>query len=125
MSVALLPIRSWISLSAAATSSLSRACSRSTGLAPASCTPRDACVTIMSLAAGHRPVRHLGICRCHGQADREVIERGRWFRSMRDVLKTNNPVLLNFAEALLADAGIQAVVFDTHMSIMDGSLGVF
>ena len=43
---------------------------------------------------------------------------------MRDVLKTNNAVLLNFAEALLADAEIQAVVFDTHMSIMDGSLGV-
>ena len=43
---------------------------------------------------------------------------------MRDVLKTNDAVLLNFAEALLADAGIQAVVFDTHMSIMDGSLGV-
>ena len=43
---------------------------------------------------------------------------------MRDVLKTNDPVLLSFAEALLADAGIRAVVFDTHMSIMDGSLGV-
>jgi hypothetical protein len=43
---------------------------------------------------------------------------------MRDVLKTNDAVLLNFAEALLSDAGIQAVVFDTHMSIMDGSLGV-
>ena len=43
---------------------------------------------------------------------------------MRDVLKTNDAVLLNFAEALLADAGIPAVVFDTHMSIMDGSLGV-
>ena len=43
---------------------------------------------------------------------------------MRDVLKTNDVVLLNFAEALLADAGIASVVFDTHMSIMDGSLGV-
>jgi hypothetical protein len=43
---------------------------------------------------------------------------------MRDVLKTTDAVLLNFAEALLADAGIRAVVFDTHMSIMDGSLGV-
>ena len=43
---------------------------------------------------------------------------------MRDVLKTNDAVLLNFAEALLADAGIPAVVFDAHMSIMDGSLGV-
>jgi hypothetical protein len=43
---------------------------------------------------------------------------------MRDVLKTNDAVLLNFAEALLADAGIAAVVFDAHMSIMDGSLGI-
>jgi hypothetical protein len=43
---------------------------------------------------------------------------------MRDVLKTNDPVLLNFAEALLSDAGIESVVFDSHMSIMDGSLGI-
>ena len=42
---------------------------------------------------------------------------------MREVLKTNDPVLLNFTQALLADAGIEAVVFDTHMSIMDGSMG--
>ena len=56
-----------------------------------------------------------------GQADRLT---GPVPTSMREVLKTNNAVLLNFAEALLADAGIQAVVFDTHMSIMDGSLGV-
>jgi hypothetical protein len=43
---------------------------------------------------------------------------------MRDVLKTNNAVLLNFAQVLLADAGIEAVVFDGHMSVMDGSLGI-
>ncbi|HEY6579320.1 MAG TPA: DUF2007 domain-containing protein [Rhizomicrobium sp.] len=43
---------------------------------------------------------------------------------MRDILKTNDAVLLNFAEAVLADAGIQSVVFDGHMSIMDGSLGI-
>lgn len=43
---------------------------------------------------------------------------------MRAVLKTNDPVLLNFAEALLADAGVHATVFDSHMSIMDGSLGI-
>ena len=42
---------------------------------------------------------------------------------MRDVLKTNDPVLLNFAQALLKDAGIAAEIFDSHMSIMDGSLG--
>jgi hypothetical protein len=43
---------------------------------------------------------------------------------MRPVLKTNDPVRLNFAEVLLADAGIKAVVFDAEMSIMDGNLGI-
>ena len=43
---------------------------------------------------------------------------------MRAVLKTNNPVLLNFAEVLLKDAGLESVVFDREMSVMDGSLGV-
>jgi len=43
---------------------------------------------------------------------------------LRAVLKTNDAVRLNFAEVLLTDAGIENVVFDTHMSVMDGSLGV-
>lgn len=43
--------------------------------------------------------------------------------TVRAILKTNDPILLNFAEALLADAGIETVVFDSHMSIMDGSMG--
>ena len=42
---------------------------------------------------------------------------------MREVLKTNDPILLNFAQAVLKDAGIEAVIFDTHASIMDGSSG--
>jgi hypothetical protein len=44
--------------------------------------------------------------------------------TMRDVLKTNDAVLLSFAEAVLRDAGVESVVFDSHMSIMDGSLGI-
>ncbi|MDE2182982.1 MAG: DUF2007 domain-containing protein [Alphaproteobacteria bacterium] len=43
---------------------------------------------------------------------------------MRAVLKTNDPVKLNFAQALLRDAEIAAVVFDAEMSIMDGNLGI-
>jgi len=43
---------------------------------------------------------------------------------MKTILKTNDPVLLNYAEALLKDAGIGAAVFDESMSIMDGSIGV-
>jgi hypothetical protein len=43
---------------------------------------------------------------------------------MRAVLTTNDAVLLDFARVLLVDTGIAAAVFDSHMSIMDGSLGV-
>lgn len=43
---------------------------------------------------------------------------------MRVLLKTNDPVLLDFAQVLLRDAGIEAVVFDADMSVMDGSLGI-
>jgi hypothetical protein len=43
---------------------------------------------------------------------------------MRAILKTVDPVVLNFAEVLLRDAGIPAIVFDTEMSNMDGNLGI-
>ena len=43
---------------------------------------------------------------------------------MRAVLKTNDAVLLGFAQALLTDAGIGVTIFDSHMSVMDGSLGI-
>ncbi len=43
---------------------------------------------------------------------------------MRAILKTNDPVLLNFAEVLLRDAGIHTVVFDAEASVMDGSMGM-
>jgi putative signal transducing protein len=43
---------------------------------------------------------------------------------MKLVLKTNNPVQLSFAEAVLKDAGIPAEVFDAQMSVMEGSVGV-
>jgi len=41
---------------------------------------------------------------------------------MREILKSNNVVELNFAEVVLKDAGIPSVVLDTHMSILDGSM---
>ena len=56
------------------------------------------------------------------QAVPELV--GRLETTMRDVLKTNDLVLLNYAEALLSDSGIDAMVFDGHMSVMDGSLGI-
>lgn len=43
---------------------------------------------------------------------------------MRPVLKTNDPVLLSFAQSLLADADIDSFVFDENTSVMEGSLGI-
>ena len=42
---------------------------------------------------------------------------------MKAVLKTNNPVLLNFAANVLEQEGIGHVVFDENASVMDGSMG--
>ena len=42
---------------------------------------------------------------------------------MRVVLKTTDPVVLNYAANILSQEGIESVVFDTHASIMDGSCG--
>ena len=40
---------------------------------------------------------------------------------MIELLRTDDPVLISFVQATLADAGIEAVVLDTHASILEGS----
>ena len=42
---------------------------------------------------------------------------------MRMVLKTLDPVALDFAANVLSQEGIKSVVFDAHSSVMDGSMG--
>ena len=39
-------------------------------------------------------------------------------------MRTNDPVALSFAESLMKDAGIFAMVADQGMSILEGSLGI-
>lgn len=43
---------------------------------------------------------------------------------MKEILRTNDPVLLSALMAALSEAGIDAVVFDAYTSIAEGSLGV-
>jgi hypothetical protein len=43
---------------------------------------------------------------------------------MREILKSNNPVVLSYATHVLEESGIAALVFDTHASIMDGSMAM-
>ena len=44
---------------------------------------------------------------------------------MREVLRSNDAVLLSFAEAVLREVGIPSLVADQHISAMEGSIGAF
>ncbi len=43
---------------------------------------------------------------------------------MLELIRTNDAVLLSFAESLMRDAGIHCLVADQGMSILEGSLGM-
>lgn len=43
---------------------------------------------------------------------------------MEELIRTNDMVTISFVEALLKDAGIEHLVVDQNMSVMEGSLGV-
>lgn len=43
---------------------------------------------------------------------------------MREILRTNDPVLISFIEYLLKQADVYHMLLDTNMSIMEGSLGI-
>lgn len=43
---------------------------------------------------------------------------------MREIVRTNDPVLITAIEALLAGAGIKYLVLDQNMSVLEGSIGM-
>ncbi|MGN6582879.1 MAG: putative signal transducing protein [Rhizobiaceae bacterium] len=43
---------------------------------------------------------------------------------MIELIRTNDPVLISYVEALMRDAGIACFVADQNMSIIEGSLGI-
>jgi hypothetical protein len=43
---------------------------------------------------------------------------------VKELLRSNDPVLISFAVALLKEAGIEHAVFDQNMSVIEGSLGI-
>ncbi len=43
---------------------------------------------------------------------------------MHELIRTNDPVLLSFAQSLMKDAGIHCLVADQAMSVLEGSLGM-
>ena len=43
---------------------------------------------------------------------------------MKELIRTNDAVIISFVESLLRDAGIGCLVADQNMSVLDGSIGV-
>ena len=43
---------------------------------------------------------------------------------MFELIRTNDAVILSFVQSLLRDAGIDCLVADQNMSVLDGSIGV-
>ena len=43
---------------------------------------------------------------------------------MIELLRTNDAVVISFAQSLLRDAGIECLVADQNMSVLDGSIGI-
>lgn len=43
---------------------------------------------------------------------------------MKELIRTNDAVLLSFAESLMKEAGIIYLIADQGMSILEGSLGL-
>jgi hypothetical protein len=43
---------------------------------------------------------------------------------MIELFRSNDPVVISFAEALLRDAGIEHATVDQNMSIVEGSIGI-
>ena len=41
---------------------------------------------------------------------------------MVELFRSNDPVLLSYVQALLKDAGIEAVLLDGHTSVLEGSI---
>ncbi|HSD93770.1 MAG TPA: DUF2007 domain-containing protein [Methyloceanibacter sp.] len=42
---------------------------------------------------------------------------------MKELLRTNDPVLLSYVSALLDEANIDFIIADLNMSVMEGSIG--
>ena len=43
---------------------------------------------------------------------------------MKELMRTNDAVVISFVESLLKDAGIGCLVADQNMSVLDGSIGI-
>ncbi len=54
-----------------------------------------------------------------------VDDNGGGAKTLRELVRTNDAVLISAIEALLDGAGIAHLVVDQNMSVLEGSIGIF
>ncbi len=42
---------------------------------------------------------------------------------MKELIRSNDIILINWLQVLLKNSGIETIVFDAHMSVLEGSAG--
>ena len=55
----------------------------------------------------------------------DISDAMRFCHPMKQLLRTNDPTIIAFAQALLQGEGIDCFEMDVNMSILEGSIGVF
>ena len=53
------------------------------------------------------------------------LPQGKDLKPMVEIVRTNDLVLVGFLQSLLENANIPVLVADTHMSALEGMIGVF
>ena len=41
---------------------------------------------------------------------------------MKELIRSNDPVLISWLQVRLAEEGIESLIFDTHVSVLEGSI---
>jgi hypothetical protein len=61
--------------------------------------------------------------RSYGWVVKKLIGRNRGYRQMKELLRSNDAVLISFVSALLEEARVGFEVADQNMSVLEGSIG--
>lgn len=59
-----------------------------------------------------------------GHMSHRAFQRAEEGQSVKELIRTNDPVLVSYLVHRLEEAGIEPFQMDMHMSLMEGSLGI-
>ncbi len=61
--------------------------------------------------------------RSYGWVVKKLLVASKGYRQMKELLRSNDPVLISFVSSLLEEGGVGFTVADLNMSVLEGSIG--